>query len=101
MTDLIHNTKAVKASAGTVANTVIDTIGYYSALFVALADTATFTVVESDEVAMADAKAVPASQIIANENTVNVVPTKRYIKVTVAGDAKVAGLLFGADIDGI
>lgn len=100
MTDLIHNTKAVKATAGTVAGVAIDTIGFYSALFIALADEATFTVVESDDAGMADAKAVPASQIHANANTVNVVPTKRYIKVT-AGDAKVAGLLFGADIDGM
>ena len=99
MTDLIHNSKVVEVATDTVANTVIDTLGFYSALFIALAEQATFTVTESDKENMDDAVAVPETQLIKGKNSINVVPTKRYIKV-VAGASKVAGLLFGADVDG-
>lgn len=101
MTDLIHNVKPIKTASGTVASTVIDTLGFYSAYFVGLADTATLTVTEDDDVAMANAVAVPDTQLIKTANALNVVPTKRYIKVAVTEEnVKVAGLLFGADIDG-
>lgn len=101
MTDLIHNVKPVKTNAGSVATVVIDTQGFYSAYFLGLSDKATLTVTESDDSAMANAVAVPNSQLIKSANAVNVVPTKRYIKVAVSEpDVKVAGLLFGADIDG-
>lgn len=100
MTDLIHNTKPVATASGTVASTAIDTQGFYGVYFQALADTETFTVVESDLQAMTDAVAVANTQLIVTANAVNVVPTKRYVKVTVTGSSKVAGLLFGADTDG-
>lgn len=101
MTDLIHNVKVVATNEGTVAGETVDTLGFYSALFIGLADEATLTVTESDDAGMANETAVPNSQLIASANALNVVPTKRYIKVAVAEeDVKVAGLLFGADVDG-
>lgn len=102
MTDLIHNVKVVPVNSGTntVADETIDTLGYYSALFIGLKDEVTITVVESDDSGMADETAVPASQIIEGTNILNVVPTKRYLKATVDDDTKVTCLLFGADVDG-
>lgn len=101
MTDLIHNVKPVKIAQGTVADTAIDTLGFYSAYFLGLADKATLTVTESDDSAMADATAVADTQVIKTANAINVVPSKRYIKVVVTEEnVKVAGILFGADIDG-
>lgn len=99
-TDLIHNTKPVKTTSGTVASTVIDTLGFYAVYFQALADSETFAVVESDLEAMTDAVAVDATQLITTANAVNVLPSKRYVKVTVTGSSKVAGLLIGADTNG-
>lgn len=97
MTDLIHNVKPIKNASGTV----IDTQGFYSAYFLGLADTATLSVTEDDDVDMTNATAVQNTQIIKTANAVNVVPTKRYIKVAVREEnVKVAGLLFGADVDG-
>lgn len=101
MTDLIHNSKPIKTNAGTVVDTVVDTLGFYSAYFLGLADKATLSVTEDDDVAMGSATPVPDTQIIKTGNAINVVPTKRYIKVAVTEEnVKVAGLLFGADIDG-
>lgn len=123
MTDLIHNTKTVVAiKAQTVANAgetegeVIDTQGYYALMVQTVAGNAggisAVAVEQDDDSAMGNAEAVPASNIIGTglagadgAGVINVVPTKRYVKIkaTTAVDATEIGAvatLFGADVAG-
>lgn len=123
MTDLIHNTKTVVAieaknveNAGDTEGKIIDTEGFYAVLFQTLAGGAggitALAVEQSDDDGMADAEAVPATNIIGtglaqadDADAINVVPTKRYvrIKATTAEENVVVGAvatLFGADIAG-
>lgn len=123
MTDLIHNTKTVVAikaqavaNAGETEGEIIDTEGFYAVLFQTLAGGAggitALTVEQSDDNGMANAEAVPATNIIGTgladadgAGAINVVPTKRYVRVkaTTGEDATEIGAvatLFGADIAG-
>ena len=123
MTDLIHNTKTVVAikaqavaNAGETEGEIIDTEGFYAVLFQTLAGGAggitALTVEQSDDNGMANAEAVPATNIIGTgladadgAGAINVVPTKRYVRVkaTTAEQNVVVGAvatLFGADIAG-
>lgn len=126
MTDLIHNSKTVVAikpqtvaNAKAVAGEIIDTQGFYALMFQVATGAdkkvGTFTVKESDDANMANATDVPKSQIIGDLATelsadkatfcINVVPTKRYVRLgATTGEASAVfganAVLFGADIDG-
>lgn len=123
MTDLIHNTKtvvAIKAQnvtpAGEKEGEIIDTQGFYALLVQTLAGNAgaitALAVEQSDDNAMAEAEAVPATNIFGTglaqadgAEAINIVPTKRYVRVkaTTGEDNTVIGAvatLFGADVAG-
>lgn len=123
MTDLIHNTKTVVAikaqaveNAGETEGEIIDTEGFYALMVQTMAGNASgitaLAVEQSDDDGMADAEAVSATNIIGTgladaggAGVINVVPTKRYVRVkaTTSEDATEIGAvatLFGADIAG-
>lgn len=124
MTDLIHNSKtlvAIKpqavAAVGSVAGEVIDTQGFYALLFqlaLGAGGVEIEKIEEADDQAMANATEISKDAIIYDTvetvavggvKVANVIPNKRYVKITAktTGANAVIGataVLFGADIDG-